>query len=195
MKRILFFVCFAVAALNSSAYSGDVSMSSSSGLIVILSIVFFLWGILEIILFFKMWGMTNDVKALKKEFFKETKYETKSDMAKQLRKDLMLGNIEKVKQTLLQNFMENVEQGFAELKACEIGKDEKGKEIWVSTKEKNYKESIRPFIDSLQKQYNKIGEELPLYIQRMQCYGDYYKLFLPEDLATKTEQKPVQADL
>ena len=34
------------------------------------------WGILEIILFFKIWGMTNDIRALKKDFFHEKKDES-----------------------------------------------------------------------------------------------------------------------
>jgi hypothetical protein len=35
------------------------------GTITLISVVLVIWGILEIILFFKIWGMTNDVEKLK----------------------------------------------------------------------------------------------------------------------------------
>lgn len=35
------------------------------GILTFISIIFIVFGILQIILFFKMWGMTNDVKELK----------------------------------------------------------------------------------------------------------------------------------
>lgn len=35
------------------------------GILNFISIIFIVFGILQIILFFKMWGMTNDVKELK----------------------------------------------------------------------------------------------------------------------------------
>ena len=37
-------------------------------ILIIVSIIFIIFGILQIILFFKMWEMTNDVKALKNKF-------------------------------------------------------------------------------------------------------------------------------
>ena len=35
------------------------------GFLVLVYVVMFVWGILNIILFFKLWGMTNDVKDIK----------------------------------------------------------------------------------------------------------------------------------
>ena len=55
--------------------------------------------------------------------------------------------------------------------------------------EQNLKESIRPYVENLQKQYDKIGEKLPVYIQRMECFGDYYKFFVKEDLTVEVEKK------
>ena len=40
-------------------------------LTIILGIVILVFGILQIILFFKLWGMTNDVKAIKMSLCKE----------------------------------------------------------------------------------------------------------------------------
>lgn len=44
---------------------------------IILYIILFVFGILQIILFFKLWGMTNDIRAMKgqdKETYKELEY-------------------------------------------------------------------------------------------------------------------------
>ena len=147
------------------------------------------WGILEIILFFKVWGMTNDVSALKKDHFNETVFESKEQMARYLRRNLVLGNTENVKRTLLKNFIDNVEHGYGELKTEGYEKDEKGDDHWVSFREKNLKESVRPYVEQLQKQYDKIGEKMPVYIQRMNTYADYYKLFVKEDLSVEVEDK------
>lgn len=50
-------------------------------LINILSIILLLFGVLQIILFFKLWGMTNDVRSIKnkqEESSKELEYYVKS---------------------------------------------------------------------------------------------------------------------
>ncbi len=41
----------------------------------LLAVIIFIFGVLQIILFFKLWGMTNDVRALKKHFMPEEKNE------------------------------------------------------------------------------------------------------------------------
>ncbi|MBR5117349.1 MAG: hypothetical protein IK100_01745 [Muribaculaceae bacterium] len=67
MKRTILISTFALATLSAFAYGyyDDSSSSSSSGWLVFMGIVFFIWGILEIILFFKIWKMTNDVDKLR----------------------------------------------------------------------------------------------------------------------------------
>ena len=44
-------------------------------------------------------------------------------------------------------------------------------------------------MENLQKQFEKIGEELPIYIQRMECFGDYYKMFVKEDLTVEVKKE------
>ena len=193
MKRI---ICISVAffmALNIMAYdyydSYLASMDESSGWLTFFAILIFVWGVLQIILFFKVWGMTDDIKALKKDHFGETVFESKSQMARFLRNNLVLGNMENVKRTLLKNFIDNVEHGYEQLERYGSVKDEKGAEQWVSLEEKNLQESILPYVDNLRKQYEKIGEELPVYIQRMQTFNDYFKLFVKEDLIVEEDKK------
>ena len=87
MKRIFALASAAIAASSSFAYYGSYSSSSYEmpGWITFMGIIMIVWGILEIILFFKIWGMTNDIKALKKDHFNESVFETKSGMARYLR--------------------------------------------------------------------------------------------------------------
>lgn len=187
MKRFLVFSVSMAIASSSFAYYGEYSSPSFElpGWLTFMGIIMIAWGILEIILFFKIWGMTNDVQALKKDHFCETTFETKWQMARYLRKNLVLGNMDNVKRILLQNFIDNVEHGYGELKSYGYVKDENGNDKWTSFEEQNQKESIRPYVENLQKQFEKIGEDLPIYIQRMECFGDYYKMFVKEDLTVE----------
>lgn len=106
MKRQVTLAIVLLPAISSFAYYGDYSSSPSfelPGWVTFMGYLMIAWGILEIILFFKIWGMTNDIRALKKDFFHEKNDESYYLMAKNLRKNLVLGNIEHVKKTLLTN--------------------------------------------------------------------------------------------
>lgn len=193
MKRLFLIPVAFTASLSTFAYYGDYGYSSSTFEMPVwftfMGIVMIVWGILEIILFFKIWGMTNDVKALKKDHFCETVFETKAGMARYLRKNLVLGNMENVKKTLLKNFIDNVEHGYGQLPSGGYVKDEKGNDQWVRFEEKNLDESITPYVDNLVLQYGKIGEDVPVYITRMKTFRDYYKLFVKEDLIVEVERE------
>ena len=70
-------------------------------MINILSIILLVFGVLQIILFFKLWGMTNDVRSIKDQFTannKELEYYIKS-MNEHLRKmeDRLLNDKDKDK--------------------------------------------------------------------------------------------------
>ena len=192
MKRFFMFVAMLATATSCFAYYGDYSSSSNSGWLTFLGIVLLIWGVLQIILFFKVWGMTNDIKALKKDHFNEGTFETNTSLARYLRKNLVLGNMDNVKRILLQDFIDNVESAYGELRAYGYVTDDEGNEKYVSLKEQNLKESIRPYVENLQKQFDKIGEELPVYIQRMETFGDYYSLFTKEDLVVNIEKEESQ---
>ena len=110
--------------------------------------------------------MTNNVKKLKMDHFSELLPKNEYEMRAYLRENLMLGKIEKVKQALIMNFIDN-----------------------VTTNYKNNSQSIRPYVENLQKQFDKIGEELPVYISRMNTFGDYYQLFTKKDFVIEKESK------
>ena len=177
------------AASSSFAYYGSDS-SSDSGWLTFMCVVMIAWGILEIILFFKIWGMTNDVRALKQDHFNEAKFATKEETAGHLRRNLVLGNTENVRRILLQNFIDNVEMDYASMCRAGYVKDENGKDVWTESeamKEINLKKSIRPYVENLQKLYERIGEEIPVCIKNMETFGDYFNLVVKDDLEVKTE--------
>lgn len=71
MKRFIVFMVTASTTLSCLAAGyGELDVPGWFKFLMLLMIA---WGILEIILFFKIWGMTNDVRKLTKQFCKEVK--------------------------------------------------------------------------------------------------------------------------
>lgn len=68
MKKFTSFMALLAMPILTYAYYDDYSIakSSPSPTEIIITIILIVWGILNIILFFKIWGMTNDVKHLRK---------------------------------------------------------------------------------------------------------------------------------
>ena len=60
---------------------------------IILGLIMLVFGILQIILFFKLWKMTNDVHAIKEN--KPVDKNTPEDTFWELRKYILLNNVEK----------------------------------------------------------------------------------------------------
>lgn len=187
MKKKLFVLSIMdFATLQCFASGSGNSADAINGIITLFALVF---GILNIILFFKIWGMTDDIRALKKDHFCETQFESNAGKARFLRKNVILGNRENVKRILLQNFINNVEHAYGELKTGGYVKDDKGIDVWTEFKERNLKESIAPYVKNLMMQYAKIGEDVPVYITRMETFGDYFNLFVKEDFVVNVEKK------
>ena len=189
MKRTFALASVLIVASSCFAYYGSYSSSDTSGLFTFIGIVMIIWGILEIILFFKIWGMTNDIKALKKDHFNETALKTKAETAWYLTSNLVLGNKEIVKKTLLKNFVDNLESDFEAFPRGYYEKDEIGHDKWVSLKVQNLDKSIKPYIDNLKLQFEKIDEEVPVYITRMKTFRDYFNLFVEEDLTVEIKKE------
>ena len=68
MKRLLFFSIFTAAISTEVFAAGQYGEPELSGWLIFFSLVMIIWGILEIILFFKIWGMTNNVRKLTTHF-------------------------------------------------------------------------------------------------------------------------------
>ena len=177
-----------MASFNVFAYGG--SYYETPGWLYFFGFLLLIWGVLEIILFFKIWEMTKDVKALKKDYFNETVFDSKDDMAKYLRKNLVLGNIGNVKRILFNTFFDEVENSYNRLPLNIKNPDPKSDNMWIAIpKEENLKKSIRPYVEQLTKQFDIIGENIPEYIKNMNTYDDFFKLFVKEDLIVHDENK------
>lgn len=184
MKRIFIFLTLMAVALNSFAYSSSRESSGDFFLIFLLIIA----AILNVILFFKIWGMTNDIRALKKDHFNQNVNWTKESLAKNIRNNIIFNNMDKVKNILLQNFIDNVEDAYAQFPTMGYKTDENGEKHWTTIEEQNLKKSIRPYVTHLKSQYDKIGEVLPIYIQKMETFEDYHKLFTAKDLVIEIKE-------
>lgn len=189
MKRFIFLSALSLIVTTTFAYYDSYYSSSydSSGWLLFFYVIMLAGGILEIVLFFKIWGMTNNIKAIKKDYFNEVAFDSNEQMASYVRKNLILDNKDNVKRILLQNFIGSIESSFKKLDDQINVERNDGTYVSVSNRANNLKQSILPFVEILQKQYDKIGEELPDYIKEMQTYGDYFKLFTENDL--KVENK------
>ena len=178
MKKFFTLATALLFVQNCFAYS---SSSSLSDWITFIGIVMIIGGILEVILFFKIWGMTNDIRALKKDYCNNTSDISNDDFIEDLRKNIILGNIEKVKKVLLTHFIKDVQDSFYNLPSYKRG--ENGGIIYL--REENMKKSMHLYVDNLEKQFNKIGEELPAQIKKMETYNDFYNIFTEEDFTIK----------
>ena len=79
--------------------------------------------------------------------------------------------------------MDNVENEYKKIQEVVIEKDEKGNLHTANyTHEQIMSMNLYPYVETLQKQFDKIGEELPQYVRHMATFGDFYNIFLKEDL-------------
>lgn len=54
------------------------------GLFIFAGVIMIIFGFLQIILFFKLWGMTNNIKEIKNLYFESTTKNAKSDSSKKI---------------------------------------------------------------------------------------------------------------
>ena len=142
--------------------------------------MFYVWiamyviaAIFSIILFVKVWKMTNDVRELKNKFVFETKrtVEIDRETLEQIRSNFLLGNVDYVKTLLINAFCNRIESSV------------RGIDGKVNTN--NYPKSIRKYVEMLERQFEKIGEKLPESIAKMETFGDYFNMFTEDDFKLK----------
>lgn len=73
MKRLKLLVLSIAFVTSSYAYDYSTPKLEMPWWLTLMGLLMIAWGILEIILFFKIWAMTNDVRKLTNQFCKETK--------------------------------------------------------------------------------------------------------------------------
>ena len=137
--------------------------------VVIISLI---WGILSLILFFKIWGMTNDVRRLTQEHFGELQPPQGEEEAF-LRRHLIMGNTDIVRKSLLAQFVDEITTSYDQMPSGQFV-NEKG---WVDNTAENLQKSIAPQVQNLKKQFDAIGQPLPKFLTDMKTYNDFYSLF------------------
>ena len=75
------------------------------GITLFVSIVIIVFGILQIILFFKLWGMTNDVKKIRKSL---------PDLSP-AKMEFIIGNTDKAKEMLKKEFVLDVYESYMKI--------------------------------------------------------------------------------
>ena len=137
--------------------------------IVIVSLV---WGVLSLILFFKIWGMTNDVRRLTQEHFGELQLPGGEEAAF-LRRHLIMGNTDIVRKTLLAQFVDEITTSYHQMPSGQYVLDK----CWVDNTAENLQKSIAPQVQNLKKQFDAINQPLPKFLTDMKTYNDFFSLF------------------
>ena len=118
-------------------------------------------AVLQIILFFKVWAMTNDVRSLRE------KHAPTSEFYFEMRKLLALGEKEKAKEKLLNWFFKAIKN----LNYKNIGHE------GLEEKRKSVDVGFMQIKKELEKDFKQIGEELPDNIKNMRSGNEFYELY------------------
>ena len=132
-------------------------------LIILVSVVA---GVLQIVLFFKLWVMTNDVKKLRETLTSERAVNFKFEV----RKLLCSGNKEKAKELLLNRF-------YKELSVLNYAGLDKGASNYAQV-QNNIDSDFNKLKAEFEKQCTKIGVEVPEDIKNMKSGNEFYELFV-----------------
>ena len=137
---------------------------------IIIAIINLIEFILCVILFFKIWGMTNNVNEIKDRLTKDDDFKTRGELREQLRKSYVLGDKERIKRILILLFIERINY------KCNIYQEED-----MRADNPNLNISIIPYVENLSKTLAIIGEKTPECILNMKTYKDYYNLYKKSD--------------
>lgn len=135
--------------------------SEPGGFLIFLGIVFFIFGILQIILFFKVWVMTDNVRELKKHILKE-----KNDYAKLV----MKGDLEEAAKMQIQYTVDSIFSAF-------IGCEERyasNYEAWEASYTKKYFDEK---VSELETKLRAIGRENDMP-EALKSFRTCYDIFM-----------------
>ena len=142
---------------------------------IVIAIVSLVAAILQIILFFKVWGMTNDIRELKNDHFASAGFEDASKLRAYLCECVVLDDKANLKRALLQDFIDNINN--------KSGNPYKG--AYLTESHGAMKVDITPEVELLKNQFAKVNMEVPEAILNMKTYGDFYQYFKLDELTIK----------
>ena len=130
----------------------------------------FIGAILDIILFFKLWGMTNDIRELKKDHFDNHMPEDVPQLRAYLREHYILGDKDKVKRALILDFLDNLNT-----------KCNSSRSSYLEANNPALDTDITKYVEKLKSQFAKVNLDVPSEILNLKTFRDYYELFKNED--------------
>jgi hypothetical protein len=129
---------------------------------ILVGLILFAAAVLQIILFFKVWAMTNDVRELRAE------HTPHRDTLFEVRKLLLLGDSKKVVDILVGRFAAKIKNssyvGLSDYECSEEMKKSIDAEFEKAKKE-------------LESSLKKVGVEMPESIKRLKSGNDFHNLF------------------
>jgi hypothetical protein len=161
-----------------SAYAYDYGESSGSGWLVFVSLVLLVWGVLEIILFFKIGKMTNDVASLKQSlvdnrFTSNVSSMTLAQLKQSVKRKHFLGYTDAAENEISMFAYKKLTR----LEGKTLQKDENGEQfVWIpmgaETKKTDPDAYIQAVINEVKPLYEAIGREVPERLSNL-TYKDF----------------------
>lgn len=118
------------------------------GMLNFISIIFIVFGILQIILFFKMWGMTNDVNKI------NSKLHECKDENREYELLMISGKYDVVYQILIDRLSKEIHYAYN------------------SFNESYYEKEVKRLLDIYRARFQKIGKEIPEHL--LKCLNNEY---------------------
>ena len=115
------------------------------------------FGILQIILFFKLWGMTNDVKAISNKM-----------------EAIPMDNYNKLEKAMWQLLLENKKEKAIEFLNCNLSAELIKSTHWGGETTDNIIQSIK---NRYRKYYEKLGVPFPEQVEKINTLKDLEQLF------------------
>ena len=135
-----------------------------------ISVIAIIALLLNIVLFFKIWGMTNDIRELKIDHFDTRAPEDIQQVRAYVRENLILGDKEKAKRALIQEFLNNINTKCNYIRTS-----------YLSTSDPILNTDITSYVELLRKQLTKLNMDMPEEISNLKTFRDYYEMLKDED--------------
>ena len=155
MKKIAFLLISFLVSMPAFAYGYSSSVDDTLNWI---GILFFVWGILEIILFFKIWGATDNIDKLKSAIYDE---KIGDDIKLYLRRMYILGKEDEAYDALNKLFCSEIVKLHDK---CTFGCGPEGYVGYGQNRRSvvdDFNAKKKYIISEYQKHYQSIGKEMP----------------------------------
>lgn len=123
-------------------------------MISFVSVVIIIFGILQIILFFKIWGMTNNVQRINNK----VGLISGADLELEIRKAVLKGDKKKAEELLFDEFIKDIKKRYEDY-------------------DRSNEEEMNKLKSEYSKYYEQIGSSIPEALQRLNSKADFQKVF------------------